>query len=250
MVDNRLTIFGGKDSVTYEMLNKVTTYNSNTNRWYSCYPNMRNRRYFPGVVTYNNYAIVMGGQHSPATFYDSIEVLDYYHNHLEWKEVSVHLPLPMWNFKPTISSYNITIVGFSTNGSRDKRYYQIAVEKITRSIPSLLHPLSYMTGFTQWKELPYPAHWETTTVPYTNPPVIVGGRESKHIPTSDVVLYDTTKNSWKKVGSLTSARNFIGAASIDTSTIIIISGCTDGSGIQASKATSLAKVEIGIIMPN
>lgn len=240
ILDNRLTIFGGEDPDTCEIIDKVTTYNSDANRWYSCYPNMQNRRYLPGVVTYHNYAIVMGGQHSPAGFYDNIEVLDFHSNCMQWQEVAVRLPAPMWNFKPAISSDKITIVGFSTNGGRDIRYFQIAVEKIIGSRP----------GFAQWKELPYPAHWETTTVPHTNPPVIIGGRDARHIATSGVALYDTLRNSWRKVGSLTRARNFVGIGLLDASTIIVIGGCTDGSTIQASKATSLATVEIGNIVAN
>ena len=149
ILDNRLTIFGGEDPDTYGILNKVTTYNSDANRWYGCYPNMQNGRYLPGVVTYRNYAIVMGGQHSPAAFHDNIEVLDLHSNCMQWQEVTVHLPAPMWNFKPMVSSDNITIVGFSTNGGRDLRYFQIAVEKIIGSMP----------GFARWKELPYPDYY-------------------------------------------------------------------------------------------
>ena len=248
IVDNRLTIFGGEDSITYELLNKATTYNGDINRWYSCYPNMLNKRYMPGVVTYHKYVIVMGGSYAPAAFYDSIEVLDFHSSCFQWKEVAVHLPAPMWNFKPTLSSDNITIVGFSTNGGRDKSCYQIAAEKIIGSVSSLNHSPSSIGGFTQWKELSYPIHWETTTLSDTNPPVIVGGREAKHTSTSDVALYDTTKNSWKRVGSLTSARNCVGIALMSISTIIVVGGCTDGSTIQASKATSLATVEIGNIV--
>ena len=40
MVDDKLTIFGGRDSTTDEFHNKVTTYNSKTNSWYSHFPNM------------------------------------------------------------------------------------------------------------------------------------------------------------------------------------------------------------------
>ena len=80
--------------------------------------------------------------------------------------------------------------------------------------------------------------------------MIIGGRDARHIVTSDVALYDTLRSSWRKVGSLTRARNFIGIGLMDASTIIVIGGCTDGSTIQASKATALATVEIGNIVAN
>lgn len=246
ILDNKLTIFGGEDSFTNAIVNKVTTFNSDTNKWYSCYPNMLKNRYMPGVLTYNNFVIVMGGQYAPSYFYDCIEVMDY-HYHWQWNEVSVCLPCPMWNFKPTISSDKITIVGFSTNGGRDKRYYQIAVEEIIGK-SSQDHPFSRMASFTRWKEFPYPAHWETTTVPYSNPPVIIGGRGSGH-GISDVNLYDTSINFWRKVGSLTSPRNSVGIALLNINTVIVIGGCMDGTTIESSKATSLSTVEIGRTMP-
>ena len=245
MVDNKLTIFGGEDSYTNELVNKVTTFNSDTNKWYSCYPNMLNRRHMPGVLTYHNYVIVMGGSYGPSFIHDSIELLDYRHD-LQWKEVPIRLPAPMWNFKPTISSNNIAIVGFSTKGGRDKRFFQIAVEEIIGN--SQYHPLSYMAPVGSWRELPYPAHWETATIPYSNPPIIIGGRESRRA-VSDVCLYSESFNFWRKVGSLTSPRNFAAVALLSNDTLIVIGGCADGSTIQTSKATALATVQIATIVP-
>lgn len=244
MLDNRLTIFGGEDSFTNEVLNKVTTFNSVTDKWYSCYPNMLYNRYMPGVVTYNNYVIVMGGQLCPGDIHNSIEVLDY-RDHLQWKEVSVHLPAPMWNFKPTVSANNIAIVGFSTVGGRDKRYYQIALEEIIGK-SSQDYPFSRVAS--QWKELPYPAHWETTIVPYSDPPVIIGGRESRGA-VPDICLYNKSINFWKRVGLLTSPRNSVAIALLNINTIIVVGGCTDGSTINTSKATSVSTVEIGTVVP-
>ena len=245
MVDNKLTIFGGEDSFTNELLSKVTTFNSDTNKWYSHYPDMLNTRHMPGVLTYNNYVIVMGGSHGPSYIHDTIEILDFRHD-LQWKEVPTRLPAPMWNFKPTISSNNITIVGFSTIGGRDKRFFQIAVEEIIGN--SQYHPFSHMTSFRRWRELPYPAHWETATIPCSNPPIIIGGRESRGA-ISDIFLYNASVNFWRKVGSLKSPRNFAAVALLSSDTIIVIGGCTDGSSIQISKATSLATVQIGKIVP-
>jgi len=61
MVDNKLSIFGGSDPVTYEYHKKVSTYNNNTNSWTNYYPNMIQKRFKPGVVTHGDHVIVMGG---------------------------------------------------------------------------------------------------------------------------------------------------------------------------------------------
>ena len=145
MLDDRLTIFGGRDTATHDIINKVTTYNNDTNKWYSHYPDMLHKRFKPGVITYHNYVIVMGGMSSPDTIHDSIEVMEC-HDQLKWKEVSIYLPVPMWTIKPTISGDNIVIVGYTS----DLRYtasYEITTDDM---ISSLDQPLS--TG-TKWKKM-------------------------------------------------------------------------------------------------
>ena len=244
MVDDKLTIFGGTDSTTDQFHNKVTTYNSKTNSWYSCYPDMLHNRSKPGVITSDDHVIVMGGMSSPDTVLDSIEVMNY-RQQLQWKEVSLHLPVPMYGFKPTISGDYITIVGYTS----DLRYctvYQTTTQEI---ISSLDQPLSTGAVTRQWQKLSSPTHLNTVTVPYSNPPVTIGG-DIKGVCTSDVSLYDSSKNSWRKVDSLTSARKNIGVALLNSDTIIVIGGCSGGVGVEAARESSLTTVEIGNIVPN
>ena len=245
MVDDKLTIFGGRDSATNEVHNKVTTYNSKTNSWYSCYPNMLHNRFRPGVITSDDHVIVMGGGSSEDTDLDSIEVINYKHQ-LQWKEVSVHLPVPMFAIRPTISGDYITIVGYDSDFTY-KTTYQITTEEI---ISSLDQPLSTGAVTRQWKMMSSTTNWNTATVPYSNPTVIIGSRDVKGVPTSDVSMYDSSKNSWRKVDSLTSARNNVGVAVLNSSTIIVIGGCSSGGSVEAAKASSLTTVEIGNIVPN
>ena len=244
MLDDKLTIFGGREvTATEEIFNKVTTYNNDTNSWYSEYPDMLNKRLKPGVITYNNYVIVMGGESSPDNIHDNIEVMDY-HNELKWKNVSVKLPVPMWGIKPTISGDNITIVGYSTATGRYNEYYQIAIEEI------LDQPLSTSATSNQWKMMSSAPYYYTATIPYSNPPVIIGGTDVKYVPTCDITLYDSSKNSWSKVDSLTSARNNVGVALLNSNSIIVIGGTSGGSGIAGAMACSLTTVEIGNIVVN
>ena len=208
---------------------------------------MVHNRSKPGVITSDDHVIVMGGKSSPDTILDSIEVMNY-HQQLQWKEVSVHLPVPMWAIKPTISGDLTTIVGYSQARSRSTAHYQIPVEEI---ISSLDQPLSTGAVTGQWKELSSATHWDTATVPYSNPPVIIGGcSRDGSLPTSDVSLYDSSKNSWRKVDSLTSARDFVGVALLNNNSIIVIGGASGGVGVEGAMASSLTTVEIGSIVPN
>ena len=244
MVDDKLTIFGGRDSITDEFHNKVTTYNSKTSSWYSHFPNMLYNRSKPGVMTSHDYVIVMGGGSSPDTHLDNMEVMNYHHLH--WREVSVHLPISMSAIKPTISGDNIIIVGYTTAASRNNGCYQIQTEELILSFDQSLSP-----GVVplQWKKLSAATHFYTSTVPYSNLPVIVGGSIGG-VCTSDVSLYGIYKNLWRKVGSLTSVRNAIGVALLNNDTIIVIGGTSGGVGVKGAKASSLSRVEIGTIIPN
>ena len=244
MVDDKLTIFGGRDSTTNKHHNKVTTYNSKTNSWYSHFPNMLYNRSKPGVVTSHDYVIVMGGGNSPDTDLDNMEVMNYHH--LQWREVSVHLPVPMWAIKPTISGDHITIVGYSITTGRSNGYYHIPTEELILSFDQSLSPGAVPV---QWKELSAATHYNTTTIPYTHPAVIIGGSKGG-VYTSDVSLYDIQKDSWRKVDSLTSVRNDIGVALLNSHTIIVIGGASGGVGIEGAKASSLSTVQIGTIIPN
>ena len=246
MLDDKLTIFGGEDPVTKKAFNKVTTYNNDTNRWYSEYPDMLNKRFKPGVITYNNYVMVMGGKSRPDNIHDSIEMMNH-HNNLQWINVSVNLPVPMWCIKPTISGDNIIIVGYGLAGGRSSEYYQIAIEEI------LDQALSTSTTSNQWKIMSPAPHYGTAIVPYSNPPVIIGGHSHSNqgaVPTSDVCVYDSSKNSWSKVDSLTSARKHVGIGLLNSNRIIIIGGCSGGSGVEGAMACSLTTVEIGNIVLN
>ena len=243
MVDDKLTIFGGRDPTTDKFHNKVTTYNSNTNSWYSHFPNMLYNRGLPGVVTSHDHVIVMGGNSSSGTTLDNMEVMKYHH--LQWREVSVHLPVSMWNIRPTISGDNITIVGYDTAGGRYTRCYQIPTEELL----SFDQSLSPGAVPVKWKKLSVTKHYFTTTIPYSNPAVIIGGSKGG-VPKSDVSLYDICKNSWRKVDSLTSARNNVGVALLNSHTIIAIGGASGGVGIAGAMTSSLSTVEIGTIVLN
>ena len=249
MLDDRLTIFGGSDPVTREYHNKVTTYNSDANSWYSHYPDMLNKRFRPGIITYNNYVIVMGGRSSPDNIHDSIELMDY-QNEMKWKNIITKLPIPMCAFKPTISGDDIIIVGYNTATGCNNRHYQIAIEEM---VSSFNQSPSTSASSNQWKEKSPAPHYSTTTVPYTYPPVIIGGKshvDEGSVPSSDVSLHDSSKNAWKKVDSLTSARKNVGVALLNNSSIIVIGGSSGGLGVEGAKAHSLTTVEIGNIVHN
>ena len=186
----------------------------------------------------------MGGMSSPDNTHDNIELMDY-HNEMKWKNISLKLPIPMWRINPTISGDDITIVGYGQATGQSKGYYQIAIEEMISFNQS---PSTSVTSIHWKKKSPAP-YYNTTTVPYTYPPVIIGGNV-KGVPTSDVSPYDSLKNTWRKVDSLTSARKHVGVALLNNSSIIVIGVCSGGLGVEGALAHSLTTVEIGNIVHN
>jgi len=125
--------------------------------------------------------------------------------------------------------------------------YQLPVASIT----SLSSSSDQVAG--QWQELSPAPHYFTVTVPYSNPPLIIGGSDrSGAVLTSDISLYDTSKKSWIPVDTLTTAMTSVGVATIANNTIIIVGGFTDGSGgsVETAMSSSLPIVEIGHIVRN
>ena len=239
MVDNALSIFGGQDPVTYKILHKVSTYNRDTNSWSQTYPGMIHERFQLGVVVHGDYLMVMGGLDESDKCHDSIEVMNW-RQRSPWREVLTKLPVPMWAIKPTIAGEHLLIVGYNHAGGRSKGSHQLPVTTITSSDQVASH----------WEEISPAPHYETATVPYSNPPLIIGGSDVKGVPTSDISLYDTSKKSWVKVDSLTTARKNVGVATINSNTLIVVGGNTKGGSVEAAMASSLPIVEIGHIVRN
>ena len=248
MLDDKLTIFGGTDSRTRMPHCKITAYISETNSWHnSFFPPMLKIRFMPGVMTCKNYVIVMGGRIDRDSICDSIEVMNYRHHPKQWKQISVCLPVPMWGIKLTISGDNAIIVGCGIAGvPQVNKHYQIPLQVLLSSFdqPFLGHAVS-----SQWKEFPTATHWDTATVPYSNPPIIIGGKDLNGIAKRDITLYDDVKKSWRKVDYITSARGNVGVALLNNSTVMIIGGTSGGMGERQAEA-SVTTVEIGKVELN
>ena len=239
MVDKRLSIFGGSDPSASKYLKKVSTYNRDTNSWSQMYPNMIHERFKPGVVSHAEHVIVMGGLDKPRNFLDSIEVMNWQQKS-PWRKVSTRLPTPMWAIKPTLAAECILIVGYEQRNRCYTRAYQISAATLTSQ------SVSSDTEVSEWECLVPAPHYHSATVPFSNPPLIVGGSNYDGTAlTSAISMYDSSKKSWTMVDSLKSARGSVGIGTINNSTLIVIGGTTGGANVEAVQACAISKVEIG-----
>ena len=245
IIGGRLAIIGGRLSATKKMTNKVSTFDEDSQTWTSYYPDLLSVRSKAGVVSHLEHVIVARGGRSTAeddtpVILDDIEVLNWIENS-HWRKVSIKLPEPMYAFTPTISDGDLIIVGY---GAASLRYhngvYKVSVANITASNDQQLNSANI------WTELTVSDHWNVALVPSSSPIVVVGGDDrTGTIPTADIKMYDDSNKSWKKIGSLSSARSNVAVGTVYNNAIIVIGGCTKADSLANADSSGLTVVELG-----
>ena len=238
IIDGKLSVIGGMETITNEATNKVSTFINNN--WTQQFPHMLQKRVRPGVATYSDYVIVAGGYRDINTVNDDIELL-YYKQSPHWIRTNINLPEPMAIISLTIADDLLYIAGYGTSDKkRSNEAYKITVDEITSSVAQ--PPTSSQT--VQWTTIPSTPHYYTAIVPNSYPPVIIGGDDQQGVPTADVAML---KQSWSKVASLSSPRIGIAVVPINCDSILVIGGTTGGNTAEEAKANSMTMVEKGTV---
>ena len=246
IIGGKLVIIGGRLSATKKVTNKVSAFDKDSQTWTTYYPDLLLVRSRPGVVSHLEHVIVAGGVSPTAedddtpVVQDDIEIFNWIENS-HWRKVLIKLPVPTYGFTPIISDDQLLIVGYSSVNKKSKgNSYKIPVANITASIDQQHNSDTP----TKWTELTAADHWYTALVPSSSPPVVVGGDDITGT-TADIKMYDKPNKSWKKIGSLTSARSLAAVAAVYNNAIIIIGGCTKTDTRTNAKSSSVTVVELG-----
>ena len=77
--------------------------------------------------------------------------------------------------------------------------------------------------------------------------MVVGGHDDDGTTTADIKMYNNSNKSWKKIGSLSSARTEVAVAAVYNNAIVVIGGCTNGGSLTNAKSSScsVTVVELG-----
>ena len=232
VVCGKLVLFGGYDVVTNKSTNQVSTYDKENNVWSSLYPNLKECRSFPVVVSHANHVIVAGGRNRE----DILEDFEAMHTlECQWRKLRWCLPKKMFNFSATIANHCLYLartIG-SHPPSSSKQAYTIAMD------PS--QDLDLKSGWIQLSDVP---HMNVTIVPDLNPPLLVGGSDNQGNTLSDILLYDVTANAWKQVGALSGSRANVAVATISNRAIVVIGGCIDSHTKDTCKSSAVNIVEL------
>ena len=239
-INNELSYIGGRDYSTARSTNKVITLHND--HWITSYPNMTVGRADHAVVSYQHYTIVAGGEGDDGSTLDTIEVFNCNNN--QWTLVSTRLPKPMQFISATTCNQSFIIAGY--NGADGNSYngtYIIAMDSLVGTEQQQSLTSSISKDDNKWSELCHTPYWNTTIVPNTSPPVIIGG--SKQIKAvNDISLYDDSSNTWRTMSTLPISCAGATVATIND-TIIVAGGFTDSSTIESITATTLTSVVLG-----
>ena len=212
VVGGKLVLIGGRLSANKERTNKVSTFDQSDQCWVRHHPDMLSARSRPGVASYSEYVIVLGGGTEVYFALDTIEILNYVVN-LQWIEVPLHLPIPMWRTTPTIVDGQLYIINYNYKMPMQEAY-MIPVASILGS-----------NGSSEFTKLAPPITFAAAV--FTNfPIVLVCGGINKENSTNDMLMYyDTITKSWKNIkGNLSESRSFAAATAVTSNAVIIIGG--------------------------
>ena len=244
IIGGKLVTFGGALFSTKKPTNKVSAFDEDSETWTSYYPDMLSVRSRPGVVSHLEHVIVAGGirrdDHTPVV-QDDIEVLNWIENS-HWSKVSIKLPVPMFAFTPTITSDDHLLI-VSYDGADMHIHNGVYTTPIINIIASNGQQLNTST---KWTQLTVVDHYNVAPVPSSSPPMVIGGEDmTSTTSTADIKMYDHSNRSWKKIGSLSSARTRAVVAAINNNAIIIIGGCTKADTRPNTNSSSMTLVELG-----
>ena len=239
MVNGKLHVFGGRDAISKSSTKKVSTLDPDTNSWIRYFPDMIKVRTKPGVTVYLEHIIVAGGALDKNNFTDCIEILDWQQPQFEWERVDITLPVPMWAMNLTVSGDKVYIIGYTQAKGRSASAYYVSVTAIVES------PLYSNEEPTEnWVKICSAPHHDTALVPYSNPPIVVGG-SSRDEASSDISIYSPLENCWKTYAFLSSPRINVAVASVYNDSIIVIGGNTKAKTVESAMMSTLDTVELG-----
>ena len=242
-IKDELVLIGGREASSCTITNMVSTWSEQG--WENDMPRMPTKRSRPGVATYSTYVVVAGGMaEDRKTLLSSIDVLDTTTRH--WSTAAnLQLPRPMYCMKIAVCGTHIYVASAAIK-------YDAATDTGTSSKSVLLLPVATLekvcsTGHDSlshlctWTEItPTPNYCSALLQNVAAQALAVGGFNSSHQPTPDIVMYDPHSNKWLTVGQLLEPRAWSAVVSISRHSILVLGGLSNAR----NKKTLLRSAEV------
>ena len=233
----KLTLLGGIECSINRLTNKLFTFLEHENKWENIYPAMDLARHRPGVVQHDNLLIVAGGKDG-VTVHGTIEVLNV--DTKQWFRPTFQLPSSMWIINFSIIRGFVYICGEDKNDNDPKpcawrlpwSNFQNVARNDARNDPE------------KWENIKEEMPLTMPCLPFNNGTadrvIVIGGRDSKRTPQSDIYSYDPNRDEWLQVGALSVARLRMCAAHISKNLIFVAGGYTNPK--KASETLKTAEI--------
>ena len=226
-INGQLVLIGGREPSSHTATNLMSTWNGHV--WHQELPPMPTKRIQPGVTTYQNLVLVVGGLGEDGqTILSSIAILNI--TTLQWSTPdNFTLPRPMYRMQLTVSTAHLYVASAGIT-------FDVATNKFTTNKTVWQLPLTVMENALttecdstshHWTEIAPTPYYTSVLLQDTAHVVAVGGDDESGTPTSDVFVYDPNNNKWSKVGQLGVPRVRCAVVSLSSMSFIVCGGCTD-----------------------
>ena len=235
VLEGKLSLIGGRKPSNKAVIGKVNTYDKESEKWVTIYPDMNQPRYRPAVVINDSHVIVLGGKiKERSKLTDTIEIMNI--KDKQWTTLATPLPDKMYDMSATISNDLVWIIGYDNGSNRSNKVFTVS-----------LGDLIGLTDFKHtWKQLRNDTVcFKTAVVSYSDPPVILGGDDRQNKTVSAVVAFDPKTESWSEVAALSSPRAHCTVVKLPGERgILAIGGCTETKSLSLCNSSCLKTAEI------
>ena len=213
IINNLLTLVGGKRSriVTNQLFS--LTGEGSGKRWTEEFPPMPTKRCAPTVLCTRITLIVAGGKNKEQSRLQAVEVMNT--ETLQWS-TAADLPTQLGRATAAVCGDSVYIAG-------ESNMYTCSLLTLIQSCKSFLARLRNRDAKV-WKEVAAPPVTRTMCVSTNGRLLAIGGKDSDEKPTSAINLYNPTTDSWEVISHMATPRHNCIAAVFSNNQLMVVGG--------------------------
>ena len=245
IINNQITLIGGRESESRQLTNKLSTLVDNT--WRAVFPPMPTKRSRPATLYKDGILIVAGGRTQDETALQSIDIIRV--TTKQWSTlVNFTLPRPL-ELHQLISCGDAVYIcngGYKDKLNKGKGLYTAlkSTWKMSWDILNEAVLSDHPVKGRQWMELPCQTPFYASSSfssPHSLFTCTVGGRDSEGHPQSAVHIYSPSQSKWVSLGQLKVPRMLSGTVQLGERAFLAVGG--RNHHLTINKDTILSSVE-------
>ena len=233
LVNNLLTMIGGKQSSDFKSTNKLLSLTKRSgggiSKWVEQFPPMPTSRSNSTAVTYRNHLIVAGGTFSDLLMdkVDTVEVLNT--DTLAWS-TAASLPCPMAYLSATICGDRLYMLGGDDKNGGCRSVFSCSLTELLQSSPTRSNSLSKIFRHSRiWHRCTNTPVYRSTCTTIHGELVAVGGEDDGAIgnKTNKVYMYDPVTRTWNTISQMATARSQCFVTVVEPNQLLVVGGFVD-----------------------